>query len=92
MLVEPVTHRVRVDAKLAGQLRGTGLLLGARQQVAAKVAVPLRVRVAVEAPLRGVDDGEAAPEGQRARRWCCWWRYTCARRAGRPTTPRDADR
>jgi len=76
-------------AKLAGQLRGTGLLLCACQQVAVKVAVPLRVRVAVEVLLLAVEDREAASEGQRARRWCWWWRYTCAWRAGRPTTPGD---
>jgi hypothetical protein len=55
-----VADNRRGGAKLAGQLRGAGLLLGARQQVAGKVAVPLRVRVAVEAALLAVEDREAA--------------------------------
>jgi hypothetical protein len=47
--------------KLAGQLRGAGLLLAARSEVAGKVAVPLRVRVAVQAALLAVEDRESRP-------------------------------
>jgi hypothetical protein len=43
-------------AKLAGQLRGAGLLLAACSEVAVKVAVPLRMSVAVEAALLAVED------------------------------------
>jgi hypothetical protein len=53
----------RGGGKLAGQQRWTGPLLAARSEVAGKVAVPLRVSVAVEALLLGVEDREAAPEG-----------------------------
>jgi hypothetical protein len=50
----------RGGVEFAGQLRGTGLLLDARQQVAVKVAVPQRAGVAVEEALLGVEDREAA--------------------------------
>ncbi len=89
-LVEQVADHRGGGGKLAGQLRGAGLLLAARSEVAGEVTVPLRLGVVVEATLVAVEDRKAAPEGQGARQRCWWWRYTCAWRAGRPTTPGDA--
>jgi hypothetical protein len=73
--------------QFAGQLRGADLLLAACSEIAAKVGEPQGAGTVVEAALLLVDDREAAADAEPATRLCWWGRYTCAWRAGRPTTP-----
>jgi hypothetical protein len=90
--VQQAANHPAGGVQFLGKLRGTGLLLGARQQVAVKVDIPLRVSVAVKALLLAVDDREAATDAEPAGRLCWWRRYACTWRAGRPTAPGDPDR
>ena len=69
-------------AKLAGHAGQGGVVLASDPQVAGKLNKPLRAGLLVQAALLGVEDREAAPERQLARRWRRWSRYTCARATG----------
>jgi hypothetical protein len=77
-------------AEFSGQLRQA--LLAARRKVGAQVGEAQLNGAVAGAALLSVEDGEAAADGEPARRLCCWRRYTCAWRAGRPTTPRNSHR
>jgi hypothetical protein len=55
-------------AKLAGHAGQGGVLLAAGLQVTGKVNEPLRASTLVQAALLAVEDREAAPERQPARR------------------------
>jgi len=87
-LVEQAADDRGGSGEFSGELT-KALLLAARCKVGAEVGEAQLDGAVLEAALLAVNDRETAADGEPARRWRWWWRYTCAWRAGRPTTPGD---